>query len=203
MTSPIFLCPVLKAGHFCTRSYRDILFSMKKVIVGIGIPGSGKTRVLKAFAEKNGYEYICPDDLRQELTGDAKDQSRNPEVWSIAKKQLKNLLEQNESVVFDATFVDSEQRKDFLFFARSSGADKIQGVFMDIPFEVAKERNEKRERIVPEQEMERMNALLHGAPPEITDGFDSLFVLNQSGELVRAEAKGKEGVIEKEFNQIH
>jgi len=37
---------------------------MKKVIMGIGIPGSGKTTILKEFADKNGYEYICPDDIR-------------------------------------------------------------------------------------------------------------------------------------------
>ena len=42
---------------------------MKKLIMGIGIPGSEKTTVLKTFAEKYNYSYICPDDIRLELTG--------------------------------------------------------------------------------------------------------------------------------------
>lgn len=50
---------------------------MSKVIVGIGLPGSGKTTALKPFADKNSYIYICPDDIRAELTGNPADQSKN------------------------------------------------------------------------------------------------------------------------------
>jgi predicted kinase len=41
---------------------------MSKLILGIGLPGSGKTTALKPFAEKNGYIYISPGDIREELS---------------------------------------------------------------------------------------------------------------------------------------
>jgi dephospho-CoA kinase len=46
---------------------------MAKIIIGIGVPGSGKTTALKPFAERNTYTYISPDDIRAELTGNAAD----------------------------------------------------------------------------------------------------------------------------------
>ncbi len=92
------------------------------------MPGSGKTTVLKRFADENEYTYICPDDIRQELTGSASDQSKNREVWVEAYKRTEEELLKGKSVVFDATFTNPEQRKDFLSFVRQKGAEKIQGV---------------------------------------------------------------------------
>jgi predicted kinase len=137
---------------------------MKKVILGIGVPGSGKTTVLKRFAEENEYTYICPDDIRKELAGDAADQSKNREVWIEAYKRTEQELLEGKSVVFDATFANPDQRKDFLHFARQKGAEKIQGVYVDVDLEIAKERNSQRERIVPEHAIQRMHKNLEDFP---------------------------------------
>jgi predicted kinase len=65
---------------------------MKKLILGIGIPGSGKTTVLKKLANDYNYSYICPDDIRFELTLDMSDQSRNKEVWRESYHRLEQDL---------------------------------------------------------------------------------------------------------------
>jgi len=172
---------------------------MAKVIIGIGVPGSGKTTILKDFAEKYGYAYLCPDDIRAEHTGDAKNQTRNQEVWDEARRRVESFLTSGRIVVFDATFADERTRSAFLAFVRKHGAEKIQGIFIDAPLETAKERNAKRDRIVPEYVVERMYDNLSKTPPQIDEGFDTLFTLDEYHALARAEQKNHESVIRKEF----
>ena len=175
---------------------------MKKLIMGIGLPGSGKTTVLKEFARQHGYSYICPDDIRFEITGDSGDQSKNREVWEEAYRRTAQELKLNNSVVFDATFINPEQRKDFIKFGRENDAEKVQGVFLDIPSELARERNSSRERIVPEYAMDRMSKNLQDFPPELEDGFDGLFYLDEEGELKEAEIISENRVIHREFGKL-
>jgi len=175
---------------------------MKKVIMGIGIPGSGKSTTLKKFADKNGYEYICPDDIRLEMTGDSSNQTKNREVWEEAHRIIKKNLNEGKTSVFDATFADSKQRKSFIDFTRTHGAEKVQGVYLDIDLEIAKERNSIRERKVPERVLEIMSKSLSNLPPEITDGFDLIVTLDEEQKLIDAEMMLEQKIIYKEFGKL-
>lgn len=160
---------------------------MARIIMGVGIPGSGKTTALKPFAEKNTYIYISPDDIRAELTGDASDQSKNKEVWQEAHRRVAESLGRGETVVFDATFAIDVERKSFIQFAREHGAEEVHGVFAAVPLEIAKERNKARDRIVPEYAIDMMHTMLKDKPPIVEDGFDSVFDINELQELERVE----------------
>lgn len=175
---------------------------MRKLIVGIGIPGSGKTTILKNFAEKNNYAYICPDDIRLEISGDVYDRSKNKEVWIEAKRRAAKEFDKGNAIVFDATFANPKERKEFLNSARENGVDKIEGLFVDVPLEIAKERNLNRKRNVPESDIDRMNMNIRKFPPEIADGFDALFTLDEDGKLIKAEMIREDKVIKKEFGKI-
>lgn len=175
---------------------------MKKVIVGIGIPGSGKTTILKDFAGRNAYAYVCPDDIRAELTGNASDQSKNREVWENAYQKTAEYLKDGSTVVFDATFTHPEQRKEFLTFVREQGAEKVQGIFVDVGLKIAKERNKDRERHVPEYVLERMDSSLENFPPELTDGFDSIFTVDSEHKLTEVTHNYKENTLHREFSKF-
>jgi len=168
--------------------------------MGIGIPGSGKTTALTKFAEKNLYTYICPDDIRKEFTGDTGNQTKNKEVWEEAYKRTADALKEGKTVVFDATFTNENQRRQFITFAKNNGASKVQGVFADASLEISRDRNTQRERVVPELAMMRMHQFLQENPPILEDGFDSLFTMDEFQNLERAEihSQGQE-VISKEF----
>ena len=172
---------------------------MKKIIMGVGIPGSGKTAVLKSFAQKNSYTYICPDEIRFALTGDSSDQTKNREVWDLAYSRTEEALKRGKSVVFDAVFAYESQRKDFIEFAKNNGAEKIQGVYIKTPLEIAKERNANRERQVPEQVVEKMNEVLESKAPNIEDGFDSIFVLDENQKMQSVELRNGSGGIKQKF----
>jgi predicted kinase len=172
---------------------------MAKLIVGIGVPGSGKSTLLKKMAGSHGYAYLSTDDIRKELTGNIEDQSRNREVWEEAKKRLKEKLQEDKPVVFDATFTVVEERRNFLDFARANGARKIQGIFLDTPPEVAKERNRTRDRQVPEYVIDKMSDRLRYSPPKPEDGFDAVFTFDEFEHLKEAERWGETGIDSREF----
>lgn len=52
---------------------------MQKIIIGIGIPGTGKTTYLKKIASEQNYTYVSSDEVREEVFGDAGNQN-NPDV---------------------------------------------------------------------------------------------------------------------------
>jgi len=173
---------------------------MTKLIMGIGVSGAGKTTVLKSFAQKNNYVYLCPDNIREELTGDSLDQSQNKEVWELARRRLAELLQSGQTVVFDATFVDSRIRKDFLSFARQIGVEKIQGVWLDIPREVSQERNQSRQRVMPDYAIDRQYAQIEQSIPQLDDGFDDIFRLDQDQNLVEAVVRTDESDLHRRFD---
>jgi predicted kinase len=169
--------------------------------MGIGIPGSGKTTLLKKFSEDYGYSYICPDDIRLKLTGDPRDQSKNKEVWDEAYNLLKQYLMEGKTVVFDATFADVRARVNCIKLARQCGVEKVQGIYINSPIEIARERNLNRERVVPEHVLERMHKNLDSVPPDLQEDFDSIFTLDEYHKLMRAKLKNEETTVIKEFKR--
>ncbi len=174
---------------------------MNKAIVGIGIPGAGKTTLLKTFALTHGYVYVSPDDIRKELTGNEINQTRNADVWEEVHERCREGL-RNGTIVLDSTMVNTEQRKSMLAFLREHGAEHIQGVYCDAPFSTALERNSDRERVIPGHAMARMKRLITEAPPETSEGFDSLFTFDEYGALVRAEMMHGGQEVAREFKKF-
>jgi len=150
-----------------------------KITIGIGLPGSGKTTILRPFARNNGHVYISSDEIRAELTGNAADQSKNKEVWQKVYQRTEKALSEGRSLVIDAPFANQLQRRDYIKFAREHGADKIQGVLFNAPFEIANKRNKSRDRIVADHIMEKLRSMLEIAPAVIEDGFDDLLNVDE------------------------
>ena len=166
---------------------------MTKLIIGIGIPGSGKTTILKDFAKKYNYEYICTDDVRSGLniaSNDPLAATDNPvtiSMWDAIRERTKVALGQGKTVVLDATFTKLELRKEFINIARENGASKVQGIFLDIPSKIAWERSIKRDREVPEHVFKARVASIEENPPKVSDGFDALFTVKEYENSFRAE----------------
>jgi len=166
---------------------------MKKLILGIGIPASGKSFFLEPFASQFGYKYLCIDQIRAEFgigRDDPSAASRSPatfEVWDIVRERTHLYLqsEKTKGVIVDATFVNLYLRKQFISIGREYNA-KVTGFFMDTTPEVAWNRNLLREHPVPETEFWDRIERLKTNPPLIEEGFDSLFILNENG-LIRAQ----------------
>ena len=126
------------------------------------------------------------DDIRKDLTGNASDQSKNSEVWDISLDLMQySLIDENRSVVYDATQTIPANREVFIRLAREYGAEKIQGVFFDVPLEIVLERMSTRDRKVPKEVIEAMHKDLLDYPPSTGEGIDAIFKINSEGRLVK------------------
>lgn len=78
----------------------------KNVYITVGISGCGKSTWCKKHREAHSDVeslYICPDEIRKELTGNVSDQSKNSEVFSLAEKRLLEGTSRGVNVYWDAT----------------------------------------------------------------------------------------------------
>lgn len=84
---------------------------MSRLILPIGISGSGKSYIYNK--DYKDCVQVSPDLIREELTGDISNQTKNKEVFKLAFERVDEYLNKGQDVFFDATNVNKSQRKNF------------------------------------------------------------------------------------------
>jgi protein phosphatase len=136
-----------------------------KVILLVGLPGSGKS----TYAIAQGWPILSSDDTRRLLLDDARDQAANRSVFALLRRLLRMRLELGRPVTcVDATSLTIGERRPYIKTAQMYGAE-IEAVFLDTPVDVCKQRNQARDRVVPDDVMDRFAAKLR--VPSVDEGF--------------------------------
>lgn len=147
-----------------------------KAVIGVGVPGSGKTTYLKPLAKKEGLAYLSADDIREEVNGDPGDQSNHLLVMRILHQRVIDNLKRH-GVVIDMTNSRQRDRRQAVKFCREHGATEVVAYWFNTPLSVAKERNRGRSRVVPERAVEAMANRLQMYPPTLGEGYDRMIVI--------------------------
>jgi predicted kinase len=130
-----------------------------------GIPGSGKSTLSNQLRfENHDAVYICPDEIRKELTGNMIDQTKNNQVFGIVFKRLKDAMIDGKTIIYDATNYNRKNRSGILDIAKQFNYNVV--VYeMSTPHDVSRERNKKRDRVVPDFVLDKM---INGYQPPST-----------------------------------
>lgn len=148
---------------------------MKPILaVMVGISGSGKSTYANGLKTSLNAQLIETDSIRQELTGNAEDQTQNGRVFDVAKRRVDNALSQEKNTIIDATSLSVKDRKDWIEIGKANGAE-VRAYFVDTPVDVAKRQNLKRTRKVPEFVIDRQASKL--SCPTKAEGFDSVITI--------------------------
>ena len=127
-----------------------------RIVVLVGLPGSGKS----TYLERMGVRGLSSDTIRGLLADDERDQSIHERVFQTMRYLLRQRLAFERPVTYiDATNLRPEERRPYLEMGQQYGCD-VEAVFFDVPLTVCRERNAGRDRIVPEDALEKMAAKL-------------------------------------------
>ena len=147
------------------------------IVMGVGIPGSGKSTAFETIAQHLEIARICPDDIREEMTGSAADQSVNAEAWAEAYRRAEIVLRLGKSAVIAGTHTESWRRPQNVQQYRKFGAMAIVAAVFDTPLEIAKQRNTARSRVVPDFALDKMYTTLQKEPVSHKEGFDAIYII--------------------------
>jgi predicted kinase len=141
------------------------------VVLAIGLPGSGKSTWFK----RRGAVPLSSDVIRSMLFDDVTEQRFQDLVFSTLRSLLRARLVARMGLNYvDATNLSPHDRRGWIKMAHDFGYE-VQAVFFDVPTEVCMERNARRNRVVPEEVMQRMAGKLK--PPKFEEGFSKITVV--------------------------
>ena len=148
-----------------------------KMIMLVGIPGSGKTSIAHQMAEEYGAEVFSSDKKRKELYGDESIQGDPQEVFINLHKDILHSLRLGHSIIYDATNIRRKNREGFLKFLKQNKVDcyRIAWVIAT-PFEECVKRDEERERHVGKEIMTRMIKAFDF--PQYFEGWNEILIWN-------------------------
>ena len=149
---------------------------MAKLIMLIGIPGSGKTTYSKGLSEEYNANVISSDVVRQTYVG-IDEKEVFPTVYRLCIEELKN----NRNVILDATHITPKVRKrSFDSLDRYEVEYEKIAVYVDTPVEVCIKRVEIRnknpkELFLPLEVIESYGKNI--IPPSQEEGFNEIRII--------------------------
>lgn len=142
-----------------------------KLIVMVGLSGSGKSAIAAKLSEENNATIISSDAIREEICGTVEDQSKNDEVFKLFHNRIRRLLEQKNNVIADATNITMKPRRAIL--------DKVKGLDIEkicyiVPkqYEDCLSDNPKRLHSVPDEVIKKQ--MYRFQVPFIEEGFSNI-----------------------------
>ena len=133
---------------------------MKKILIFIGPPGSGKGTQAKLLAQKYGFKHISTGDLLRALSINQQASAEQKEaleemkagklvsdwlIYELAFEAVKNSLENNQGVVLDGAIRNVEQAQKYQdFFAQNGWDEEVLAVEVALSDEEAFNRLTKR-----------------------------------------------------------
>ncbi|MFI7296605.1 AAA family ATPase [Streptomyces sp. NPDC050121] len=166
-----------------------------------GLPGSGKSTLSGALADRLGVTLLSSDRLRKELAGIPAEQSAaaaygegiySPEwtdkTYAALLDRAASLLSRGESVVLDATWHDAQQREAALRMAERTHADLV-ALHCHVPSEMTAARLATRAPGVSDADRDVATAMAVTEPP-----WPDAVGIDTSGSFQAAVAQALEAI---------
>lgn len=145
-----------------------------KLILLVGIPGSGKTTFANNYIKQN-VNTIClsSDAIRKELYGDESIQGDPAEVFTLMQKRAVEALNNGYDVLYDATNITRKDRSSIIGVCPKFA--KIECHIIWAPIEECIKRDASRDRTVGKEVIDKM--LKRFQAPYYDEGVDEIKIV--------------------------
>ena len=150
---------------------------MPTFIMMCGPSGCGKSTVAQAYAKQPNTVILSSDKIRGELYGDETIQDNPAQVFEIMRQRTHEALNNGQSVVYDATNLNSRKRITLLNELKRRHPDVRTelGIVATDP-RICIENQYKRSRNVPEYVVEKQVKSFQ--MPTLQEKWDAVYVIN-------------------------
>ncbi|MER5202154.1 AAA family ATPase [Streptomyces sp. NPDC002825] len=183
----------IAARRLIASTLRHLRTSAVDLTLVGGLPGSGKSTLSGALADRLGVTLLSSDRLRKELAGIPADRSAaapygeglyTPEgtatTYAALLERAATLLSRGESVVLDATWSNAEQREAARRVAEGAGADLV-ALHCQVPDETTAARLADRTAGASDADLDVATAVAEREPP-----WEEAVTIDTSGSLEAA-----------------
>lgn len=156
---------------------------MSKLILMVGIPGSGKSTWVKNHLTENDV-VVSRDEVRFSIIGENDEYfSKENQVFAEFCRQINENLKAGKNVFADATHLNELSRRKLLNGVR--GYKELEAVVLSTVCEEALKRNSNREgtrSFVPESVIKRMSSQF--VFPDLSEGFSTIYSVTPDKPIV-------------------
>ena len=158
---------------------------MSRLIMMMGIPGSGKSTYIKThLSEFNNPIVVSRDEIRFSMLKPGEEYfSKEKEVFKKYIDTINTELANDRDIIADATHLNSTSRKGLLYNVSFTNIDKVIVIYINTSLEEALERNATRtgRELVPESAIKNMYNSLQIVNGEIERLINEYWVINEDG----------------------
>lgn len=154
---------------------------MPKLIVMVGLPGSGKSYIAKKLSESNNNTVVfSSDNYRLRVCGDENCQDRNQEVFTLLYKELREALVEGKECIFDATNVTRKDRARIFNQIRGISNVEVIAYVMRTTINECLKRDVERDRTVGDEVIHKF--VKRYEFPQRFEGFSEIIIDNSTRE---------------------
>ncbi|MCM3387256.1 AAA family ATPase [Ureibacillus chungkukjangi] len=146
---------------------------MSKLIMLVGLPASGKSTKAKELSEEYNATILSSDLIREELLGNINDQSHNVNVFEVMNNRARELLNNGQNVIYDATNINRKRRMHLI--KTELKADKYICYYLGLSMGRCLYNDSQRERTVGFEVIDKMYKTMQ--IPIKKEGWDELYYL--------------------------
>lgn len=148
---------------------------LPKVLIMCGLPNSGKSKLAKMIAKSTGATILSSGEYRSKMFPRSNySQKESEKVFESIRKDATELIESGLSVIFDATNLETKNRKTYIRIAKKYQAE-VGCIYVESSFDESKEDNPEN---VDESILLRMSKNIH--VPSYCEGLAKIYCVDKN-----------------------